>query len=159
MSLKRHVPLIALIVVVTVLVAAGGALVSGGNSDPWYVALDKPGLTPPGYVFGLVWPLLYTLMAIGASMVLVKAGDFATASGALGVFFTQLMLNLSWSWLFFGFHAPIAALVVIVALWIMIALMIRAFARLSKAAACLQLPYILWVSFAAYLNGYIVVAN
>ena len=157
--LRRHWPFILLIVLLTLGVAAGGALVSGGSSDPWYVALDKPSLTPPGFVFGIVWPILYALMAIGASLALVKSGSFAAASGALAVYFSQLVLNLSWSWAFFGFHRPLVALIIILALWLLIAAMINAFAKFSKAAALMQLPYILWVSFAAYLNGYIVIAN
>lgn len=147
------------IIVLTILVAALGGLVSGGSQDPWYVSLDKAPLTPPGWAFGVVWPILYALMAGGAVLVRLKAKSFARASAALGLFFTQLAVNLSWSWVFFGFHQPLIALIVIATLWLLIILMIRAFARHSIVAAVMQVPYICWVSFAAYLNGFIVFAN
>ncbi|WP_084418069.1 TspO/MBR family protein [Henriciella litoralis] len=157
----KHNPLVSilLIILLTVAVAGLGAVVSGGSDDPWYAALNKAPLNPPDITFGIVWPILYTLMAIGAILVRLKAGTFALASAALGIYFTQLAVNLSWSWLFFAFQTPLIALIIIGILWLLIALMIRAFARYSKAAAILQVPYLLWVSFAAYLNAYIVFSN
>jgi tryptophan-rich sensory protein len=148
-----------LILLVTVATAALGALVSGGDSDPWYAALNKAPLNPPGAVFGIVWPILYTLMALGAVLVRMKAGSFAAASSALGLYFTQLAVNLSWSWLFFGFHSPLLAMIALVILWFLILGMIRSFAKHSWAAAGLQLPYLVWVTFAGYLNGSILLLN
>ena len=150
---------ILLIILLTVAVAGLGAVVSGGSDDPWYAALDKAPYNPPDIAFGIVWPVLYSLMAVGAILVRLKAGSFVLASAALGIYFTQLAVNLSWSWLFFAFQAPLIALIIIGVLWLLIALMIRAFARRSVIAAVFQVPYLLWVSFAAYLNAYIVFAN
>ena len=147
------------IIALTVAVAALGGLVSGGSQDPWYAALNKPPYNPPDKAFGIVWPVLYALMALGAIIVRLKAKSFARASAALGIFFTQLAVNLSWSWVFFGFQSPLIALIIIAILLALIILMIRAFARHSIIAAILQVPYLGWVCFAAYLNGFIVYAN
>ena len=161
MSQTKRSPatIIIAIIVLTLAVAALGGLVSGGSQDPWYANLEKAPYNPPDQAFGIVWPILYALMALSAILVRLKAKSFARASAALGVFFTQLAVNLSWSWIFFGFQQPLIALIVIAVLWLLIVLMIRAFARHSIIAAVLQVPYLCWVSFAAYLNGYIVFAN
>lgn len=148
-----------LIAIMTAATAGLGAAVSGGSADVWYFALEKPGLTPPDFIFAVVWPILFILMAFGAVLVRIKAGSFAACSGALGLYFTQLALNLSWSWLFFGFHQVLISMIVLAALWILITAMIRSFAKLSKAAAILQVPYLLWVTFAGYLNGSILLLN
>ena len=148
-----------LIAIMTAATAGLGAAVSGGSADVWYFALEKPGLTPPDFIFAVVWPILFILMAFGAVLVRIKAGNFAACSGALGLYFTQLALNLSWSWLFFGFHQVLISMIVLAALWILIIAMIRSFAKHSKAAAILQVPYLLWVTFAGYLNGSILLLN
>lgn len=143
----------------TALVAALGGLVAGGEADPWYAALDKAPGNPPGFVFGLVWPALYALMAIGACMVWQKAGSWKRTDGALGLFFLQLIPNLAWSWMFFGFRQPLLALIDIAILWIMVALMTREFHRHSRLAAMMQYPYLAWLTFATYLNAWVVFAN
>lgn len=148
-----------LIAIVTAATAGLGAAVSGGSEDVWYFALEKPGLTPPDIIFAVVWPILFVLMALGAILVRVKAGSFSAASAALGLYFLQLTANLAWSWLFFGFHQVQIAMITLVALWLLIAVMISAFARHSKSAAVLQLPYLIWVTFAGYLNGSILLLN
>ncbi len=148
-----------LIAIMTAATAGLGAAVSGGSADVWYFALEKPGLTPPDIIFAVVWPILFVLMAFGAVLVRIKAGSFSACSAALGLYFTQLALILSWSWLFFGFHQVLISMIVLGALWILIAAMIRSFAKHSKAAAILQIPYLLWVSFAGYLNGSILLLN
>ena len=109
--------------------------------------------------FAIVWPVLYVLMALGAIGVRLRAGSFRAASAALGIFFVQLGVNLSWSWVFFGFHQPLAALAILLILWLLIVTMIVAFWRHARGPAMMQLPYLAWVSFAGYLNAYIVLAN
>jgi tryptophan-rich sensory protein len=148
-----------LILLAVVCAAALGAVVSGGSQDTWYAALDKPRGTPPDIAFAIVWPALFALMAIGASLVAHAAGSWSRASGSLGLFFAQLIPNIGWSWLFFGFRMPEVSLIVLVALWIMILAMILAFWRHSKLGAALQFPYLLWVSFAGYLNSGIIWLN
>ena len=79
------------IAVVTAATSGLGAAVSGGSEDVWYLALEKPGLTPPDIMFAVVWPILFVLMALGAVLVRMSAGSFAACSAALGLYFTQLI--------------------------------------------------------------------
>ena len=143
----------------TALVAALGGLVSGSEADPWYTALNKAPGNPPAFLFGIVWPALYTLMAIGACMVWRAAGSFKKAEGALGFFFLQLAPNLAWSFLFFKYHLATAALIDIAALLVLVVMMTREFHRHSRVAAWMQAPYIAWLAFATYLNAWVVFAN
>ena len=117
----------------------------------WYEGLMKPALTPPGWVFGPVWTLLYTMMGVAAWLVWKQRG-FAGAAPSLLLFFLQLGLNALWSYLFFGLKNPGLALLDIVALWLAILATLIAFFRHHRTAGQLLLPYLLWVSFAVYLN-------
>ncbi len=156
----RPSPLVyALIILAVIAAAAMGAIVSGGSDNAWYEALAKPRGTPPDIAFAIVWPVLFTLMAISALLVVRSAGSWARASRPLGLFFAQLIPNIGWSWLFFGFQLPGVSLLVLIALWVMILAMIIAFWRHSKLAGLLQLPYLGWVGFAGWLNAGIVWLN
>jgi benzodiazapine receptor len=130
--------------------ALGGAITSGPVKS-WYPALAKPALTPPDLAFPIVWTLLYALMAIAAWRVWRAAG-LSRARAALGLFGVQLILNLGWSWLFFGQQMIGWAVAEIAVLWLAIAACIVSFARHDRLAALLLVPYLLWVSFAAYLT-------
>ena len=145
------------IIAATALVAALGALASGGDSDPWYAALNKAPGTPPGFVFGIVWPTLYVVMA--ACIVWRAGGTWKRADSALGLYFLQLVANLGWSYLFFKYHLATPALIDIAALWVLVFMMTREFGRHSKLAAMMQYPYLAWLTFAAYLNVWVVAAN
>lgn len=147
------------IIAMTALVSALGALASTGDADPWYAALNKAPGRPPGFVFGIVWPVLYVLMAIGACIVWRAGGTWKTADSALGLYFVQLVANLGWSYLFFKYHLATAALIDIAALWVLVFMMIREFGRHSRIAAMMQYPYLAWLTFAAYLNAWVVFAN
>ncbi|MEM9055230.1 MAG: TspO/MBR family protein, partial [Pseudomonadota bacterium] len=103
-----------LIALLTAATAGLGAAVTGGSEDVWYFALEKPGLTPPDIAFAVVWPILFVLMVLGAVLVRVKAGSFAACSAALGLYFVQLAVNLSWSWLFFGFQQVYFAMIALI---------------------------------------------
>lgn len=118
---------------------------------PWYAGLAKPGYTPPAWVFGPVWTLLYLMMALAAWLIWRQAG-FTGAPVALGLFLLQLALNAAWSWIFFGLHKPGLALGEIQVLWWAILLTLIAFWRRRRLAGWLMLPYLLWVSFATILN-------
>lgn len=118
----------------------------------WYASLVKPALNPPSWVFGPVWTTLYALMGIAAFLVWKKGLDRKNVRIALGAFIGQLILNTLWSILFFGLQSLGGALVEIVFLWLAILATIIAFFNISKTAAWLLAPYLLWVSFAAYLN-------
>jgi len=144
---------------VTVAAAGFGGMVSSGSDDAWYDGLDRAPLTPPDIAFAIVWPILYILMAAGAILVRLSSRSLEACSAALGLYVFQLVPNAAWSWAFFGAHDPGLALAILVTLWLLIAAMISAFARHSRLAAVLQAPYLVWVSFAGYLNGWIVAMN
>lgn len=132
--------------------AALGNLVTTVGDGSWYSQLEKPAWNPPNWVFGPVWTLLYLLMGIAAWLVWKKAGGFAQARNALGLFVLQLGLNSLWSYVFFGMERPDLATGEILVLWAAIAGTMLLFWRWSKSAALMLLPYLLWVSFATALT-------
>ncbi len=149
-----------LVIAVAVSELAGfiGAIFTTPAIPGWYANLAKPALNPPSWVFGPVWTTLYALMGIAAFLVwssYAKASDGQekeTIKISFFIFGGQLVLNTFWSIIFFGLQNPGAALVEIIALWLAIVATIISFAKISKPAAWLLVPYILWVSFAVYLN-------
>jgi len=128
-----------------------GSLASSNTADDvWYQALIKSPLNPPGYVFGIVWPILYLLMSISA---------FRTFNKTKNLFLIQLLFNALWSWLFFAFQMPLVALLNI---WLLIYLNIKINLKMfyiDKLSGLLFIPYILWLFFASYLNLFIVFNN
>jgi tryptophan-rich sensory protein len=142
---------LALFIALCLGVSAAGAWFTSGSVATWYPALRKPVWSPPAWVFGPVWTVLYVMMATAAWLVWRKAG-VSGAPGALGIFALQLALNAAWSPLFFGLRSPGAGLTDIVALWIAIGATLFAFWRIVPLAGVLLVPYWLWVSFATALN-------
>ena len=120
------------------------------NSDTWYVDLIKSPLNPPSYVFGIVWPILYALMAFVS---------FKSADKIWKLFIPQLILNAAWSWMFFFMHAPLLALINISILIFLNQKILVILKIESKLLFWLYLPYVLWLSFAAFLNASIVFLN
>lgn len=118
----------------------------------WYVYLNKPALSPPNWIFGPVWTTLYFMMGISAYLIWKRKSNRNKIKNALLLFLIQLMLNFLWSLIFFGLRMPLLALLDIVLLWIMIVWTAVRFYKISKPAAYLLLPYLVWVSFASYLN-------
>ena len=128
----------------------GGLASSNTADDLWYQALIKSPLNPPGYVFGIVWPILYLLMSISA---------FRTFDETKNLFLIQLLFNALWSWLFFAFQMPFVALLNI---WLLIYLNIKINLKMfyqDKLSGLLFIPYVLWLFFASYLNLFIVINN
>jgi len=128
----------------------GGLASSNTADDVWYQALNKSSLNPPGYVFGIVWPILYLLMSISA---------FRTFNETKNLFLIQLLFNALWSWLFFAFQMPLVALLNI---WLLIYLNIKINLKMfyiDKLSGLLFIPYVLWLFFASYLNLFIVFNN
>lgn len=125
----------------------------------WYFELSKPALNPPGWVFGPVWITLYTLMGFSLFLVWNKGLDSKKNKNAVLLFIVQLLFNASWSIVFFGLHQILFAVLIIVILWLLIFINILQFKKINAAASYLLVPYILWVSFAAYLNMSIYVLN
>lgn len=129
-----------------------GAALFGAQFQPgeWYEQLNKPGLTPPNWVFGPVWTVLYLMMAIAGW--LVWRVDTQAKALALAIFAVQLFLNAMWSWLFFGLHDVGLALFDIAILWVAVLATTVLFWQLTMPAGVLLLPYLAWATFAAYLN-------
>jgi tryptophan-rich sensory protein len=125
----------------------------------WYASLNKPFFNPPNWIFGPVWTALFIMMGIAAALVWEKGIAKGEVRLALAFFAAQLFFNVIWSILFFGAQAPLYALFDIVILWVLILMTILKFFPLSGAAAWLLVPYILWVSFASFLNLTIVLLN
>ena len=128
----------------------GGLASSNTADDIWYQELVKSSLNLPGYVFGIVWPILYLLMSISA---------FRTFNETKNLFLIQLLFNAIWSWLFFAFQMPLIALLNI---WLLIYLNIKLNLKMfyqDKLSALLFIPYVLWLLFASYLNLFIVLNN
>ncbi|NIS78954.1 MAG: tryptophan-rich sensory protein [Anaerolineales bacterium] len=151
MSLSRS--LIGLIVWMAICFGAGwlGSIFTTPSIPAWYADLIKPSWTPPGWVFGPVWSVLYLMMAIAAWLVWRHDGLYAAAV-PITLFMLQLLLNAAWSILFFGLRLPGVAFLEIVILWFAIFATLIAFWRTSTAAGYLLLPYLVWVAFAAALN-------
>jgi len=135
-----------------------GSALTTPNLD-WYATLTKPGFTPPNGVFPIVWTILFVMMAVSAWLVWRAPGDEGERKTALVWFGIQLVLNVLWSFAFFFMHSPPAGFGVIMALIVAIVLTIVFFDRLSRPAALLLVPYVLWVGFAAGLNFVIWVLN
>ncbi|MGB7957451.1 MAG: TspO/MBR family protein [Minisyncoccia bacterium] len=125
----------------------------------WYATLKKPKLNPPGWVFGPVWTILYLLMGISAFLVWQKGLGNTEVRIALILFAIQLVLNALWSIVFFGWRRPLLAFANIALMWLAIIATMISFLNISLPAFYLLLPYIIWVSFAAYLNFAIVRLN
>jgi benzodiazapine receptor len=158
MDVKDILKLIASIVVCH-LAGQIGAVATSASIQTWYVTLNKPFFTPPNWLFAPVWLTLYTIMGISLFLIWQQGIHDRHVKIALALFGFQLLLNTFWSIAFFGLRSPLAGLSVIIVLWIAIAVTIVKFLPLSKPAGLLLLPYILWVSIAAALNGAIVLLN
>lgn len=149
-----YVRIIQFIVAIGVSLAAGwiGAIFTTPVIPTWYAGLTMPAFSPPSWVFGPVWTVLYILMGIALYLVWSKGLRHKNVQVATAIFGVQLVLNVLWSFVFFGMQAPFFALIGILFLWTAILMTIVFFDRVSVPAAVLLVPYFLWVSFAAYLN-------
>ncbi|EAT59735.1 TspO/MBR family protein [Chlorobium ferrooxidans] len=151
--MKLNVPKLALSIAFCFLFAfAGGTFTPEPGSEWYYQLLNKPSWNPPDWLFPPAWTLFFLLMGIALYLVVTEWDKNKLVKGALAVFGVQLLLNLAWSALFFGLHSPLFALVDIVLLWLAIVLTIVKFRAISPLAGNLLIPYLLWVSFASFLN-------
>jgi len=146
--LRRALFTVPLVVVLGFL---SGRMAGSGWDNRWFAALDKPDLVPPGWVFGLVWTILYIMMGLSLAMALNARGA-KWRWPAVALFLVQFVLNLVWSPLFFAQHQVSAALILIVVIAVLVAATIGLLLRVRTAAALLLVPYLLWLCFAAWLN-------
>ena len=141
-----------LLIALALPLAAGGlsALVSGGMSGSQ--ELVRPPLSPPGWVFPVAWTILYLLMGLGSYLVFTADAPLAQKKRALTLYAIQLFLNFLWSPVYFGLEWRLVAFFILLALWVAVLLTMRSFSAINERAGDLLLPYILWLTFAAYLN-------
>lgn len=151
---------IALMTVPAIVLAGSlsGWLSNSGYGNAWFDGLAKPLFMPPGWAFGLVWPILYALMGVGLAMVLAEPPSRRRRNAQI-LFFVQLALNLAWSPIFFALHDIVLAQVVIYAMAGIAAAAAGQFFRLRRVAGLLLTPYLGWLIFAAMLNGAILNLN
>ena len=131
-----------------------GALVSsrfgGDGNTTWYKTLYKPPFTPPAYVFGIVWPILYVLIAFSGARIFLSHGEHKTL--CLVLWSLQLLVNFLFSWMFFGLQSPVLGFLNVIVLWILIGLLLLKVYPLDKAAFFALIPYIIWVSLALTIS-------
>jgi tryptophan-rich sensory protein len=151
MSLPKQIIGLVILVLLCLGAAAVGSAATVPRIEGWYAALAKPSWTPPNWIFGPVWTVLYIAMAVAAWLVWRQKGWSGTQVPLL-LFAAQLALNVAWSWLFFGMKSPGLGFVDILLLWIAIAATLVAFWSRSMVAGLLLVPYLAWVTFAAALN-------
>ncbi len=132
--------------------AVGGlsALLSGGMDN--YKGINQPPLSPPGWIFPVVWTILYLLMGYAAYRITQSGADPKEIKKAQHIYWAQLVLNFLWSPVFFGLNRYMLAFLILVAMWMLIYLTMIRFSKLDKLAGDLLIPYLLWVTFAGYLN-------
>jgi len=146
--------------IVSIAISLGVGALSGyltKNSMSLYQELVKPPLTPPGWIFPIVWTILFALMGLSAYLIYVS--DSKEKNQALQIYAIQLMLNFIWSLAFFNMQAYLLAFVILILLWISIIAMIKVFYEINPLAGKIQVPYLLWVTFAGYLNLAIYLLN
>lgn len=148
--MRPAVGLIVILLITFVAPAIGGSATASAVGT-WYQTLQRPPWSPPNWLFGPVWTLLYILMAVAAWLVWRRGGEAAVAL-PLGLYAVQLALNAAWSPLFFGLRSPLYGLICISFLWPAILATLIAFWRVRPVAGVLLVPYLLWVSFATVLN-------
>ncbi len=155
--MNKNLKLILCILLPLSVGAISGIATAAGVRD-WYLTLQKPFFNPPNYLFAPVWTTLYLLMGISFYLILQKRQQ-PFKRRAVIIFTLQLVLNFLWSFLFFKFHLVGLALVDIILMWLAILTMIVSFYKINKLAGLMQVPYLLWVSFATLLNASIWTLN
>lgn len=134
-----------------------GGMITQTSVTTWYVSLNKSMLTPPGFVFGIVWTILYAMMAVAAARIYALRGTLNSRS--LIWWGIQLVLGFLWTCTFFGQHQTTRALMILVVNWLAVAVVVKRFWFVDRIAGRLMLPLLLWLSFALYLNAAVVVMN
>lgn len=148
---KNNIVDILIFVISAELVGAVSALLSGGFSD-FFEKYAEPPLLPPAWLFPVVWVILYAVMGFSAYLIYSSDAEHEKKKAALVIYGVQLLLNFSWSIVFFRLEMLWAAFIIILLLWAAIIAMILSFRKINPIAAYINIPYLIWVTFAAYLN-------
>jgi len=148
----RELPRLILSILICQAAGIIGFIFTSSSVSTWYTSLIKPEFTPPGSVISAVWLVLFTLMGVSLFLVWREGLNRQEVKSALYIFAAQLIVNVLWSGAFFGLRSPTAGIIVIAVLWALILLTIIKFWPISRTAALLLFPYLLWVSLAAFLN-------
>ncbi len=149
--MKKAIQLIASILLCLSIGALSGIATASGVKT-WYIDIIKPVFNPPNYIFAPVWTVLYFLMGVSFYLIL-QVPKSVEKSKAIRLFFLQLTLNFAWSFLFFKYHLIGIACIEIILIWLAVLAMILQFYKVNRWAAKLQIPYLLWLSFATVLNA------
>ncbi len=149
--MKINKPLLILCVAIPLLMGVVSALLSGGGMEV-FASVNKPPLAPPAWLFPVAWTILYTLMGISSYLVLTSEASTEAIQEAMNIYSLQLLVNFLWPTFFFNFKWYLFAFFWLVLLWLLVLLMIWKFKDISKLAALLNIPYLLWLTFAGYLN-------
>jgi tryptophan-rich sensory protein len=157
-SRSRSLIVLLAFVIIVALASVIASSVTLPQIGDWYADLEKPWFNPPNWLFGPVWTVLYGMIAV-AGWLVWRERRLEGARGALGLFGLQLGLNVLWSLIFFGLQQPGLAFMEIIALWIAVCITMVAFWRIRPLAGWLFVPYLLWVSYAAVLNGAVWLLN
>jgi len=159
MNMKSAVTLLVFVALAFLVGAVGGAVTQSAMGE-WYPSLAKPLLTPPDRVFPVVWTILFLTMSVAAWLAWREGWrDPVAVKRALRLHFSQLLVNMGWSVVFFGMKSPLWALPVVGLLWYLTAKMAREYHAISRPAFWLTIPYLLWIGVALYLNVMIVMLN
>ena len=157
MKQKRWLPyLIGILICLGVGILAG--ILSRGGIDEYQASVIQPSLAPPAFLFPIVWSVLYILMGISAARIWLTDQSAARRKGLI-LFVIQLVVNFCWSFIFFNWQAFELAFLWLLLLWGLVSWMIITFRMIDKTAARLQLPYLLWLTFAAYLSALVWLLN
>ena len=148
-----------LFIVMSELIGSVGSMFTIPSLKGWYQNLNKSPFNPPNFIFGPVWIILFLMMGISSYLIFKERKKDKKVKTAMLFFVIQFLLNVFWSLLFFGLKVPLFAFIEILALWFFILLTILTFIKVNKTAGFLLIPYIIWVSFASYLNLMVYLLN
>lgn len=151
-TIRNHMPGLLRALVLPGIAAAVGGVATASSVKTWYPTLEKPSFNPPSSLFGPVWTTLYLMMGF-ADYLVSQRGEAPHVHRAQTLYRGQLGFNALWSVLFFGRRSPLSGFVEIIVLWVAVAMTLVAFARISRLAALLLAPYLLWTTFAGVLNA------
>lgn len=149
--MKLNKRLLLLCIAIPLLVGGVASLLTGGGMEV-FATVKKPPLSPPAWLFPVVWTILYTLMGISSYLILTADADKEQKEVAIRIYAYQLLANFLWPTFFFNFRWYGFSFVWLLLLWVLVVVMILSFREINRLAAYLNIPYLIWLTFAAYLN-------